>query len=218
MKHIAVLLMFIVFVSTIMGCTQVASNLSANKNSSKEQHSQSTDEFPDEKVIKIIPANTTGEKLEEKHALTDQSDDRLERKSILSNQLEILIPKGFKEESPNDQEIKFRDESNQVTFTIKHDPEQKTGGEASLGEQSLKKMKGILEQNYEGAEGISEGVREVDGKHMAVQEITTKNKYVLLCWSSLHGGHLEVEVSSPIGIQEEWSVLANKMIESIRMK
>ncbi|MBD8497976.1 hypothetical protein [Paenibacillus arenosi] len=218
MKRIAALLIFIAFATIIMGCTQVASNLSENKDSRGEQNSQSIDESVDEKVIKIIPSTTTDKQVAEKQVLTDQTDDRLERKSVLSNQLEISIPKDFKEESPNDRELKFHDESAQVTITIKHDPEQKSGGEAEPAEQSLKKMKGILEQNYEGAEGISEEVREVDGKHMAVQEITTKDKYVLLSWSSLHGGLLEVQVSSPIGMQEEWSLLANKMIESIQMK
>ncbi|WP_028594638.1 hypothetical protein [Paenibacillus assamensis] len=218
MKRIATFLMFIVFASTIMGCTQVSSNLNANKESSKEQSLQSSDEFTDKKVIKIIPDHTKGEKLEEKQVLTDQTDDRLERKTVLSNQLEILIPKDFKSESPNDREIKFHDESNQVTITIMHDPEQKSGGEARPTEQSLRKMKGILEQNYEGAEGIGQEVREVDGKHIAVQEITTKNKYILLSWSSLHGGHLEVQVSSPIEMKKEWSLLAKKMIESIKMK
>ncbi|MCR8844519.1 hypothetical protein NQ117_12575 [Paenibacillus sp. SC116] len=218
MKNIAVLLMFIVFTSLIMGCTQAASNLSASKDSIVEQGSQSIDESTNENVIKIIPADTTDKELETKSVLTSQTDERLERQRILSNQLEILIPKGFKEESTNDQEIKYHDKAAQVTINIKHDPEQRVDEQAAKDENSGKKMTAILKQNYQGAEVISEEVREVGGKHIAVSEIASKDQYVLLSWSSLNNGLLEIEISSPIGKKEEWSVLANKIIDSIQMK
>ncbi|WP_025850359.1 hypothetical protein [Paenibacillus ehimensis] len=201
--------LLVVLTATMAGCFGTEPDTMPSKESSKmidgqqtQTQSSTTQSSPASQSPKPDPAAV--------------ADGKYETKLLFSEQLEILIPKGFKDKSSKTGEVIYKDKSEEVTIRIHHDPEQSTTDQDVA--RSLQKLAAIMKQNYTDAKLLREEVIKVNGRQLIVVEADSKDKYAMTSWGVLNGEFLEIEITCPVKKKAEWQSVANDLVNSIKMK
>ncbi|WP_127488143.1 hypothetical protein [Paenibacillus ehimensis] len=201
--------LLVVLTATMAGCFGTEPDTMPSKESSKmidgqqtQTQSSTTQSSPASQSPKPDPAAV--------------ADGKYETKLLFSEQLEILIPKGFKDKSSKTGEVIYKDKSEEVTIRIHHDPEQSTTDQDVT--RSLQKLAAIMKQNYTDAKLLREEVIKVNGRQLIVVEADSKDKYAMTSWGVLNGEFLEIEITCPVKKKAEWQSVANDLVNSIKMK
>lgn len=202
--------LLVVLTATMAGCFGTEPDTMPSKESSKmidgqqtQTQSSTTQSSPASQSPKPDPAAV--------------ADGKYETKLLFSEQLEILIPKEFKDKSSKTGEVIYKDKSEQVTIRIHHDPGQSTT-DRDVDKRLLQKLTAIMEQNYTDAKLLREEVIKVNGRQLIVVEADSKDKYALRSWGLLNGEFLEIEITCPVKKKTEWQAVANDIVNSIKMK
>lgn len=202
--------LLVVLTTTMAGCFGTEPGTMPSKESSKmidgqqtQTQSSTTQSSPASQSPKPDPAAV--------------ADGKYETKLLFSEQLEILIPKGFKDKSSKTGEVIYKDKSEEVTIRIRHDPEQSTT-DRDVDQRLLQKLTAIMEQNYTDAKLLREEVIKVNGRQLIVVEADSKDKYAMRSWGLLNGEFLEIEITCPVKKKTEWQAVANDVVNSIKMK
>lgn len=202
--------LLVVLTATMAGCFGTEPDTMPSKESSKmidgqqtQTQSSTTQSSPASQSPKPDPAAV--------------ADGKYETKLLFSEQLEILIPKEFKDKSSKTGEVIYKDKSEQVTIRIHHDPGQSTT-DRDVDKRLLQKLTAIMEQNYTDAKLLREEVIKVNGRQLIVVEADSKDKYALRSWGLLNGEFLEIEITCPVKKKTEWQAVANDVVNSIKMK
>ncbi|MFB0840562.1 hypothetical protein [Paenibacillus oleatilyticus] len=202
--------LLVVFTATMTGCFGTEQGTMPSKESSKMIDGQQTQ----------TQASTTQSSPASQSPKPDTgavADGKSETKLLFSEQLEILIPKEFKEKSSKTGEVIYKDKSEEVTIRIHHDPEQTTT-DRNMDPRFLQKLAAIMKENYTDAKLLREEVIKVNGKQLIVVEADSKDKYALRSWGFLNGEFLEIEITCPVKKKAEWQSVANDIVNSIKMK
>ncbi|MEC0211471.1 hypothetical protein P4H70_21260 [Paenibacillus ehimensis] len=202
--------LLVVLTATMAGCFGTEPDTMPSKESSKmidgqqtQTQSSTTQSSPASQSPKPDPAAV--------------ADGKYETKLLFSEQLEILIPKEFKDKSSKTGEVIYKDKSEEVTIRIHHDPGQSTT-DRDVDKRLLQKLTAIMEQNYTDAKLLREEVIKVNGRQLIVVEADSKDKYALRSWGLLNGEFLEIEITCPVKKKTEWQAVANDIVNSIKMK
>ncbi|MGF9911788.1 hypothetical protein ABEX47_05465 [Paenibacillus ehimensis] len=202
--------LLVVLTATMAGCFGTEPDTMPSKESSKmidgqqtQTQSSTTQSSPASQSPKPDPAAV--------------ADGKYETKLLFSEQLEILIPKEFKDKSSKTGEVIYKDKSEQVTIRIHHDPGQSTT-DRDVDQRLLQKLTAIMEQNYTDAKLLREEVIKVNGRQLIVVEADSKDKYAMRSWGLLNGEFLEIEITCPVKKKTEWQAVANDVVNSIKMK
>ncbi|WCN36599.1 hypothetical protein [Aneurinibacillus uraniidurans] len=171
-------------------------------------------------------AKPAEQKVEQQEA---KSTVPLETKKVLSDKVEILLPKKFtimsdemakvKYPSGNRPTLIYTDESGSVNVALNHTQNPITNGQIPEAKDQIKKLFTTM---YPNATWYSDTVEQINNKNVGVLELLTPAAdgkiYNLMFYTELEGKMLLVTFNCKEQQMEEWKPVAKQIMKSINTK
>ncbi|MEJ8547422.1 hypothetical protein [Brevibacillus borstelensis] len=162
------------------------------------------------------------------NASNQTASDKLEAKKVLSDKVEILIPKGFDIMSEEMAKVKYpgenrptliyTDADGSVNLAFNHTP---TPVQDSQIKELKDQMKQVFEQGYPDATWYKDEVTQINGKNVGVFELLTPaadtKVYNLIFFTELDGKLLMMTFNCTDKLMDEWKPLAQQILQSYKV-
>ena len=167
--------------------------------------------------------------VENKVFATADGKVELERKSILSDKVEILIPKGFTEMSEEMAKIKYPSERRPPLIFTNEDASinvifnNTTSASSNISIAEYKKeLKSGMTNLYPSAKWYSDSVEKINGETVGILELLSPGLdpqiYTLMFFMHLEGELLICSVNTTEKQMADWQPIAKEIMSSITLK
>lgn len=157
-----------------------------------------------------------------------KANDKLESKKVLSDKVEILLPKGFEEMSEEMAKVKYPMENRpKLIYTNKDGSvnvafnQTATPIKDSQMSEFKDQMKKAFDGMYAGATWYKDEVVQINGKNVGVFELLTPGVdtkiYNLMFFVEVDGKMLMTTFNCPEGQMNEWKPLAQEILQSLKV-
>jgi hypothetical protein len=153
----------------------------------------------------------------------------LEKRTLLDNKIEILVPKDWKPMSEDLIKIKYpgakpptyvlSDVSGGISLAFNHTDSRATQGQVETYKGYLKKS---LEDAFEDEEWIDDGIKEINGKKVGFLKLVTNTSsgkiYNQMFFTDLDGKLLIISFNVVENKMKDWKAAADEIMNSLTIK
>jgi len=153
----------------------------------------------------------------------------LEKRTLLDNKIEILVPKGWKPMSEDLIKIKYpgskppkyvlSDVSGGISLAFNHTDSRATQEQVETYKGFLKKS---LESAFEDEEWIEEGIKEINGRKVGLFKLITNTSsgkiYNQMFFTDLDGKLLIISFNVVENKMKDWKTVADEIMNSLALK